>query len=93
MRGSLEVLYKSPSSMSVQVTTLIESLPLMMDVGILILWLVLVFSIIGMQQWLGKMSFRCFDAVSPRCHSTGLSRLLDAVRSFAHIRSVLFRRL
>ncbi|GAQ86458.1 T-type voltage-gated Ca2+ channel [Klebsormidium nitens] len=50
------------SGARMMVTTLIESLPLMMDVGILILWLVLVFSIIGMQQWLGKMSSRCFDA-------------------------------
>lgn len=53
-----------------QVTTLIESLPLMMDVGVLILWLVLVFSIVGMQQWLGKMSHRCFDSV--RCPSSDI---------------------
>ena len=46
--------------MRLLVSTLIESVPLMLDVLVLIIWMFFVFGIIGMQFFMGKLRKRCF---------------------------------
>mmetsp|Transcript_53434 Transcript_53434/g.169965 ORF Transcript_53434/g.169965 Transcript_53434/m.169965 type:complete len:593 (-) Transcript_53434:66-1844(-) len=47
--------------MRVLVDTLIESIPLMIDVMVLITWMFFVFGIVGMQMFMGTVRGRCFE--------------------------------
>ena len=51
--------------MRMLVSTLLDSIPLLIDVLVLLLWLFCVFGILGIQQFLGRLNSRCFE-VAPR---------------------------
>jgi len=42
------------------VTSLLDSVPLVMDVMVLLLWLFFIFGVIGVQAFGGKLKQRCF---------------------------------
>ena len=48
--------------MPLQVDTLIHSIPKLADVGLLILFIVCVFGVLGLQLFQGKLLHRCYEA-------------------------------
>ncbi|XRA99340.1 voltage-dependent calcium channel T type alpha-1H [Pycnococcus provasolii] len=51
--------------MRLLVNTLVESVPLMLDVLVLIMWVFGVFGIVGMEMFMGKLQKRCFESAEP----------------------------
>jgi len=68
-------IFRSMPGLKAIVDALVFSIPHLLDIGVLMLFLFMVYALTGMQMWLGTMRQRCFD------DSTGLVESVDRLCS------------
>ncbi|XRB09621.1 voltage-gated cation channel [Pycnococcus provasolii] len=70
---------KALPGLRVLVATLMESLPLLRDVALMLVWLLLVFGIVGVQMFMGKLTSRCV-VVEPQFQDEVIGSIVPGMR-------------